>query len=285
MKMDPKTNMSEPFDIFLSHNSKDKPIVRRLADKLRELGFRVWLDEQQLIPGRLFQVELEKIIETTRAAAVLIGKDGLGPWEAPEMYACLSQFVSRGLPVIPVLLPDAPDKPKLPLLLKELNWVDLRKKKLTKKALDQLTRGINSPEPKAIENGVKKIRNMMGDFIPGFDTKFPENASEKLISTIREEKLFLINTARAIVFGRTHVGKTTIINHLLNNPIFPTAGHLTCTLSIACGEHEGGLIFFDSPGIGDVRYQQNITRIILGMEQLIKNEMKDKVNEINRYDY
>lgn len=33
------------FDVFLSHNSKDKPRVRKLAEKLKEAGLRVWLDE------------------------------------------------------------------------------------------------------------------------------------------------------------------------------------------------------------------------------------------------
>jgi hypothetical protein len=33
------------FDVFLSHNSKDKPRVRKLAVALRDRGLRVWLDE------------------------------------------------------------------------------------------------------------------------------------------------------------------------------------------------------------------------------------------------
>ncbi len=55
-----------------------------------------------------------------------IGKDGLGTWEIFEMRACLSQFVKRHMPVIPVLLPDAPDQPQLPLFLQEFTWGDLR---------------------------------------------------------------------------------------------------------------------------------------------------------------
>ena len=72
---------------------------------------------------------------------MLVGKDGLGPWEIPEMDACLSEFVDRGMPVIPVLLPGAPKKPKLPLFLKAFTWVDLRDG-LKKAALDNLEWGI-----------------------------------------------------------------------------------------------------------------------------------------------
>ena len=114
------------FDVFLSHNSKDKPVVRELAEALQDRGLKVWLDEWELVPGRPWQEALEEIIETAKTAAVLVGQDGMGPWEDREMRACLSEFVDRKLPVIPVLLPGAAKQPDLPLFLKAFTWVDLR---------------------------------------------------------------------------------------------------------------------------------------------------------------
>jgi len=139
--------MKAPFDVFLSHNSKDKPTVRQLAEALQRRGLKVWLDEWELVPGRPFQRALEEIIQTTRSAAVLVGKDGLGPWEIPEMEGCLSEFVSRKLPVIPVLLPDAPSQPNLPLFLKGFTWVDLRAGGLSDVNLDRLEWGITGQKP------------------------------------------------------------------------------------------------------------------------------------------
>ena len=72
------------FHVFLSHNSQNKPIVRQLAQKLESYNLRVWLDEDQLVPGRPWHEALETIIETTQAAAVLIGESGLGLWENEE---------------------------------------------------------------------------------------------------------------------------------------------------------------------------------------------------------
>jgi len=43
-----------PFDVFLSHNSKDKPRVRRLAQRLKKAGLRVWFDAWILQPGTTF---------------------------------------------------------------------------------------------------------------------------------------------------------------------------------------------------------------------------------------
>ena len=126
------------FDIFLSHNSKDKPAVRQIAEALRDRrGLKVWLDEWELPPGRPWQSEVETVIRTVRSAAVLVAKDGMGPWEIPEMRACLSQVVKRGLPVIPVLLPGCPTAPDLPLFLEDNTWVDLRRG-ITEDGLDRL---------------------------------------------------------------------------------------------------------------------------------------------------
>ena len=114
------------FDVFLSYNSKDRSEVQAIAQRLRDDGIRVWLDEWELVPGRPWQEALEAMIERTKTAAVLIGPSGLGPWEAPEMRACLSEFVSRSMPIIPVLLPGTVGQPVLPLFLRQFTWVDMR---------------------------------------------------------------------------------------------------------------------------------------------------------------
>ena len=130
------------FDVFLSHNSSDKPAVRELAQALQQRGLKVWLDEWELPPGQPWQPAVEKIIGEVRSAAVLVGPSGLGPWEEPEMRACLDEFTRRKLPVIPVLLPEAPHKPDLPLFLRQFTWVDLREG-LTAESLDRLEWGIS----------------------------------------------------------------------------------------------------------------------------------------------
>lgn len=72
--------MAPLFDVFLSHNSQDKPIVREIWKMLRERGIRPWLDEEELIPGRDWQEDLEEIVRTVPAAAVFVGQDGTRGW-------------------------------------------------------------------------------------------------------------------------------------------------------------------------------------------------------------
>ena len=118
--------MTEQFDVFLCHNSADKPQVRKIAEQLQQYDLKPWLDIWELPPGRSWQRLLEKQIEQINSAAVFVGENGFGPWQEQEIYAFLSEFVNRDCPVIPVLLPNAPTKPELPVFLRQFTWVDFR---------------------------------------------------------------------------------------------------------------------------------------------------------------
>ena len=122
-----KESTEHTHDLFLSHASVDKPTVRSLAAALTETGISVWLDEEKLLPGRAWQKNLEDAISKSRAAAILIGPHGLGNWETPEVWACTSEFIDRGMPVIPVLLPGVGNDPDVPLFLRQFTWIDMRK--------------------------------------------------------------------------------------------------------------------------------------------------------------
>lgn len=119
----------ERFDVFLCHNSNDKDSIRQLNTRLKGQGVRTWLDEEQLRPGLPWQDELEAQIQSINTIIVAVGESGTGPWQDAEIRVFLGEFVRRGCPVIPVLLPDCKAIPKLPLFLKQFTWVDLRKSK------------------------------------------------------------------------------------------------------------------------------------------------------------
>jgi hypothetical protein len=114
------------FDVFLCHNSQDKPFVKEIGDKLKERGLLPWLDEWNLQPGLPWQRALEGQIDKIKSAAVFVGKDGIGPWQQMELEAFLRKFVNTGRPVIPVLLPEVSQVPQLPLFLEGMTWVDFR---------------------------------------------------------------------------------------------------------------------------------------------------------------
>ena len=115
------------FDVFLCYNSEERPLVRKIAQQLRERQIVPWLDEEQLQPGYPWQRVLEDQIKNIGAAAVFVGQSGFGPWQQTEQDAFLRQFVKRQCPVIPVILQNCAQTPVLPAFLEGMTWVDFRK--------------------------------------------------------------------------------------------------------------------------------------------------------------
>ncbi|MBC1195642.1 SUMF1/EgtB/PvdO family nonheme iron enzyme [Microcystis aeruginosa BLCCF158] len=135
------------FDVFLCHNGQDKPEVKDIAETLKQQGLTPWLDEWELQPGLPWQRELEKQIQNIKSAAVFVGGSGIGPWQQRSIEAYLRRFVKQGCPVIPVLLPNAPEQPELPFFLEGMTWVDFRR--LSPKPMERLIWGITGIKPRS----------------------------------------------------------------------------------------------------------------------------------------
>jgi hypothetical protein len=140
------------FDVFLCHNSEDKPAVKEIAAQLKAQNIKPWLDEWELRPGFDWQDILEEQIGQINAAAIFIGSNGLGPWQKQELKAFLREFNDQNCPIIPVLLNDAPKVPNLPIFLKGKTWVDFRSQKPN--PLSQLIWGINGKRESIISEPV-----------------------------------------------------------------------------------------------------------------------------------
>ncbi len=147
--------MSEQFDVFLCHNSQDKPEVIKIAQQLKQRGLKPWLDIWELPPGQSWQDLLEEQIEDVNSAAIFVGSSGFGPWQSVEMRAFIREFIKRKCPVIPVLLEDAPQEPELPILLQDLTWVDFRRSESN--PMEQLIWGITRIKPTILNSPKQEV--------------------------------------------------------------------------------------------------------------------------------
>ena len=163
---DPSPAASESgttYDAFLSHNSADKPAVTELAQRLREVEIKPFLDAWHLVPGEPWQEALEEALEVSRTCVVFIGPKGFGTWENEEMRVALSRRVANAeFRVIPALLPGAvlPDRGRLPRFLSRMTWVDFRKGLDDPAAFDRLVDGIHGvapDDPEKVEDAEKPI--------------------------------------------------------------------------------------------------------------------------------
>lgn len=113
------------FDVFLSHNGKDKAQAIKLQKALRERGVLAWLDVDQLPPGGAWMKRLEDALSKCDKMAYLVGAHGKGQWQERE----LEVFMAENRTVIPVILSVAPADAETTIsaFLKTLTWVDFRR--------------------------------------------------------------------------------------------------------------------------------------------------------------
>lgn len=109
--------------IFISYSRKDSEILRTIAFFLRDQGFKVWVDNEKLIPGTpTWEESIENAIKSSLALIVILSPDSKGSeWVRREItYA--DQFHKR---VFPVLVRGSEDM-SIPLRLVTRQYVDFR---------------------------------------------------------------------------------------------------------------------------------------------------------------
>jgi hypothetical protein len=119
---------SPRFDLFLSHNSRDKAQVRAVDERLRdEGGLRPWLDEIEIPGGAEWDATIRSALSACAGCIIFLSGEGWGHYHLAEARLAFARRHS-GFPVVIVLLPGAN-----PALLKELDedvdrweWADLR---------------------------------------------------------------------------------------------------------------------------------------------------------------
>jgi hypothetical protein len=86
--------------IFISHSSKDKEVVRRLAADLRREGLKVWFDEADLLVGERFSEQ------AIRASQYLVLVQSNAARESAWVRREIELANEAGLPILPVVLED-----------------------------------------------------------------------------------------------------------------------------------------------------------------------------------
>ncbi len=136
---------NETYDDYICYDEADEAEVFKIGEQLKTNGILPWFDNMDVKPGTPTRQQQEQQIEKIPSAAIFVGKHAVAKWQALQMYSFLEQFVERGRPVIPVLLADTPQKPKLPVFLANFDLVDFRRQ--VPEPMGRLIWGITGKRP------------------------------------------------------------------------------------------------------------------------------------------
>ena len=94
--------------VFLCHASEDKPAVR---DLYQRLAAEPWLDEEKLLPGQDWNLEIEKAVESSDAVIVCVSstavaKEGYVQRELRQALDIALEKLDGEIFVLPVNLDD-----------------------------------------------------------------------------------------------------------------------------------------------------------------------------------
>ncbi|MEW5940559.1 MAG: toll/interleukin-1 receptor domain-containing protein [Chloroflexota bacterium] len=112
--------------VFLCHASQDKPVVRELYQRLLAEGWiDPWLDEEKLLPGQDWDMEIEKAVESADAVIVCLSnnsvtKEGYVQRELKFAYEIALEKPEGTIFVIPFRLDDC----IVPRRLREWHYIN-----------------------------------------------------------------------------------------------------------------------------------------------------------------
>ncbi len=112
------------YDVFLSHSSKDKEVVRDVAERLRADGLRAWFDSWILKPGDHWPSIIEEGLEYSRVLVLFMSANAFGSeWARLESYTFrFRDPLNKERRFIPLRLDESPIKGLLAQFL-YINWL------------------------------------------------------------------------------------------------------------------------------------------------------------------
>ena len=112
--------------VFLCHSSGDKPAVRELHRRLWAYGIATWLDEEELLPGQDWMLEITKAVRSSDVVIVCLSKGSVTKAGYVQKEVKLSLDIADEQPegtifLIPVKLEEC----DVPNRLQRWHWVNL----------------------------------------------------------------------------------------------------------------------------------------------------------------
>jgi TIR domain len=112
--------------VFISHSSKDTSVARQLARRLSEAGLKVWLPEDEILPGDNWAKKVGQALEESELMVVLVTPHAFeSEWLKEEIQYALTAEQYKGR-LIPVLLGSQSETSSdIPWILRKLNPVHI----------------------------------------------------------------------------------------------------------------------------------------------------------------
>lgn len=131
---------NKPLKVFISYSSGDREQVQKIYEHLLALGAYPWYDQEDLLPGQDWNMEIRKGLDEADMILLCLSKKSVN--KEGYVQKELRLAVDRGLEMPDghiFLIPARLEECDLPFSLKSYQWVDL----FTPNGMDRLIKSLN----------------------------------------------------------------------------------------------------------------------------------------------
>jgi tetratricopeptide (TPR) repeat protein len=116
------------YHVFISYRSTDRKWTDQLVARLEGVGFKVFIDHRELVPGEQLTNTLQKAMSVCKSAIVIMSSGWLGsPWCQEEANVLLKRTIENpSFHVVPVRI----DKTQPPIMWDGRLWLDFSDSRL-----------------------------------------------------------------------------------------------------------------------------------------------------------
>lgn len=231
------------YSVFISHSWHDKALARRIAEAVKVLGGRVWLDEAEIkIGDSLVQKIRAGIDDMDYVVALLSRKSVSSEWVKKELDIAMNhEIAGKRVKVLPILA----SRCELPGFLQGKLYADMSTKKAFRNSLPMLLDrlGVPSEQIEKIKAGTSPLSLKSKDWVRGL---------MDVIRTQDESALY-----KALKTASTYEGEEVLSRPELMEELFQIATrngaiHLrTRAIEILASIQDSRLAYRFEPFLGD----------------------------------
>ncbi len=108
-------------DVFISYSSKDKPVADAACATLESNGVRCWIAPRDVSPGVAYAESLVNGLSNSRVMVLVFSANSN---RSPQVLREVERAVSKGLPILPLRIEDAPMSHEMEFYISSQHWLD-----------------------------------------------------------------------------------------------------------------------------------------------------------------
>ena len=110
-----------PYDVFISHSSKDRLTANAVCNRLESAGIRCWIAPRDIIPGEGWSASIMRGIDASKVMVLIFSENAN---VSAHVRREVAHACDHEVTVIPMRIRDVTPKEGLKYYLDELHWLD-----------------------------------------------------------------------------------------------------------------------------------------------------------------